>query len=87
MTDFVWAQAQDSTTDSTTDSTDRWDHRRTVVIVGNLPGAGVVVNAEGVLSIKREVDTTGRLIASVAERRSRRSAVNWHVPANCERSR
>jgi hypothetical protein len=40
------------------------------VIIGELPGAGVVVNAEGVLSVKRQLDTSGAL-----DRQRRREAV------------
>ena len=61
---FAQANLPEPDPNPPTDGTD------TVAIVGNLPGAGVVVDAAGVLSIKREVDPTGAL-----DRQRRREAV------------
>jgi hypothetical protein len=67
LTSFTWAQ--DDVADDTTDTGTDADAPDTV-IVGPLPGAGVVVDAAGVLSIKRQVDPTGQL-----DRQRRREAV------------
>ena len=55
------AYAQADGTDGTTDGTTDGGTDDGTVVVGPLPGAGVVVNAAGVLSIQREVDRSGRL--------------------------
>jgi len=64
------AYAQADGTDGTTDGTTDGGTDDGTVVVGPLPGAGVVVNAAGVLSIQREVDRSGRL-----DRERRRQAV------------
>jgi hypothetical protein len=60
----LWAQDDDDGTDADADSGDD------TVIVGDLPGAGVIINAQGVLSVKRQVDASGAL-----DRQRRRDAV------------
>ncbi|MCA9148901.1 MAG: DUF1598 domain-containing protein [Planctomycetales bacterium] len=62
--------AQTTTTTDTTTDTGTDTGTDTAVVVGNLPGAGVVVDAAGVLSIKRQVDNSGTL-----DRNRRREAV------------
>jgi hypothetical protein len=53
--------AQDDDTTDADDTTDTADTTDGPIIIGDLPGAGVVINAEGVLSIKRQLDATGTL--------------------------
>ncbi len=60
--------AQTDTTD-TTDTTDNTDNTDTV-IVGGIPAAGVAIDANGVLSLRRSVDGSGGL-----DRQRRREAV------------
>ena len=64
------AQADDDGGDADGGAADGGADGDDTVVVGPLPGAGVVVNAAGVLSIQREVDRTG-----VLDRERRRQAV------------